>query len=136
MEQYENYKDYCRTYILNNLEDFKGRAFYDSYELAREITYCDNVTGSFTYSTYLAKEYIKEWFNDLGEVLEDYEAEMGEPLNINPFNEAERFHAVMVILGVEKMLSELNTIPQDLFRLTEALIKDIVKELNDLELIK
>lgn len=136
MIRYENYKEYCRDYILNRLEDFKGQSFYDCYELAREITYCDNVSGSFTYSTFLAKQYIKEWFNDLGEVLEDYEAQFGEPLNINPFNNAEHFHAVMVILGVEKMLSELKTIPQEQFKLTEAFIKDIIKELNDLELIK
>ena len=132
----ENYKEYCRDYVANQIELFETMEFSDCYELAREITESDNISGSFTYSTYKAKEYIKEWFNDLGEVLEHYEVQFGEPLKINPFNDSERFHAVMVILGIEKILSKLKTIPQEHFKLTEELIKEIIKELNDLDFSK
>jgi hypothetical protein len=126
----ESYQEYCVEYVLNRLEEFEGSHFNDSFELSQSITEHDNASGSFTYSTYNAQQYIKAWFDSVGEFLESYESEFGESLQANPFSESEKFHAIMVIVGIEKMLSNLKAIPSESFTLTKELIESIKQELS------
>ena len=134
MEKLENYKDYCVNYIINNIEEHIESEFYGSYELAHAITESDNISGSFTYSTYKAKEYIKHWFDDIGEFLEQYEQDYGIKIDANPFSESERFHAIMVIVLVENIIGSLECIPNDRFTLTKELADTIIQEIKDLML--
>lgn len=130
----ENYKEYCRDYIIERLEDYNGNEYSDAYELANALTEYDNTNGSFTYSTFWAKAYVKHWFDQVGDFLDEYESEFGEKLGVNPFNDSEKFHGIMVIVGVEKMLSNLNCLPGEGFTLTEEFIESIKKELNELNI--
>jgi hypothetical protein len=132
MQNLENFKEYCREYITERLDEYENDEFGDVYELANALTEYDNSNGSFTYSTYYAKEYIKKWYDSVGEFLEEYELSYGESLQTNAFAEPEKFHAIMVIIGIENMLSNLNSIPQESFTLTNELIESIKKELSEL----
>ena len=130
----ENYKEYCRDYIINRLSDYLDNEYDNAYELAYRITDHDNMSGSFTYSTYNAEQYIKEWFHEVGYFMEEYEFEFGFPVKWNPFTESESFHAVMVIVGIEKMLGSLECIPNESFILTTELSNLIIKELEGLNI--
>ena len=130
----ENYKEYCRDYIIERIDDWKDTGCDSALDLADFITQHDNISGSFTYSTYWAKAYIKHWFDQVGDFLDEYESEFGEKLGVNPFKDSEKFHGIMVIIGVEKMLSNLDCLPGDGFTLTEELIESIKKELNELNI--
>jgi hypothetical protein len=134
MEKLENYKDYCVNYIINNIEEHIGSDFYDSYELAHAITESDNISGSFTYSTYKAKEYIKHWFDDIGRFLEEYEQDYGNKIDADPFSESEKFHGIMVIVLIENIIGSLECIPDATFTLTKELTVTIIKEIEDLML--
>jgi len=131
MEQFETLLEYSVNYIVDRLQDFKGNTYNDSYELTNDITQHDNMSGSFTYSTYDAQQYIKEWFNELGDILEQYEFQFGEPLTVNPFTDSEKFHANIVILKIEMLLSDLECLKdKEQITLDDQTIKAITDELN------
>ena len=134
MEKLETLIEYSVDYIVNRLSDFKGESFPDVYELSNELTMSDNMSGSFTYSTYKAQQYIKEWFNELGDILEHYEFQMGEPLKVNPFTDSEKFHAIVVMLKIEMLLSGLKCLNVDGdIVLNDQTIKGITDELETIK---
>jgi hypothetical protein len=131
MEQFKTLLEYSVNYIVDRLQDFKGNTYNDSYELANDLTMSDNMSGSFTYNTYDAKQYIKDWFNELGDILEEYEFQFGEPLTVNPFTDSEKFHAIIVILKIEWLLSHLEILSiKDKIILDDQTIQAITDELN------
>jgi hypothetical protein len=134
MEKLETLLEYSVDYIVNRLQDFNGESFPDVYELSNELTMHDNMSGSFTYSRYNAQQYIKEWFNELGDILEHYESQMGEPLKVNPFTDSEKFHAIVVMLKIEMLLSGLKCLNVDGdIVLNDQTIKAITDELETIK---
>lgn len=130
MEQLETYLDYCRDYIIDRLDDHKGNAYPDPWELSNAITEHDNMSGSFTYSTYKAKEYIKAWFNNASVFIEQYRSEMGDNAEPSPFDNPEHFHGIMVIWGVQRLLNHININNGEEITLDDQTIKDITKRLE------
>lgn len=128
----ESYFDYCKNFIVDHIEDHEGREVYGC-DLGNYITESINVDGSATYSTYEAKEYIKEWFEEAGEVYEYQKANYGAPLH-NPFEEPEAFHVCMIIEGVNSILSQCATIDNawnDEIVLDADTIKAILSEVEE-----
>ena len=131
MENLDTLLEYSVSYIINQLEYFKGNTYDDPYELANDLTMSHNMSGSFTFSTYKAQQYIKEWFNELGDILEEYEFQMGEPLTVNPFTDSEKFHANIVMLKIEWLLSHLEILStKDKITLDDQTIQAITDKLN------
>lgn len=66
-EKLESYIDYCKNYAITELEEMKGydRSIY-LCDLGMELTHAINCNCTATYSTWKAKEYIKEWFDEAG----------------------------------------------------------------------
>jgi len=126
----ENYLDYTKNYIIDRLEDFKGETYPDAWELSNAITESDNVSGSMTYNTYQAKEYIKAWYFQAGVFIEQYDDEMGEKPNHNPFTSPELFHCLMVIWGVDKLLTYINICDGEEITLDDETIKQITKKIE------
>lgn len=103
----ENFFDYCRNYVLDELPNYEGRTEYacDFGVTMTEGMCCD---GTITYSTAKAIDYIKEWWYDCAD-FSDYEKfNFGE--RSNPFENPERFLATMVSEGVRTLLSKSNYI--------------------------
>jgi len=125
-----SYLDYCKALILDNLENYKGLNFYDVYELSNSLTEGINADGSATYSTYEAKQYIKDWFDDLADFVEYHQSIYGEPVKYNPFEDSEKFHCLAVILGVENIMSQVEGIHED-FILDDEIISTIIDELEN-----
>jgi hypothetical protein len=131
MEKLDTLLEYSVSYIINQLEYFKGNTYDDPYELANDLTMSDNMSGSFTYSTYKAQEYIKEWFWECGEYIEEYESQYGEKLDLNPFTNSEKFHARVVMFKIDYLLSHLQSLSiKDKITLDDETIKAITDELN------
>jgi AraC-like DNA-binding protein len=130
MEQLETYLNYCRDYITDRLEEHTGETLEDSQDLSFKITESDNISGSFTFSTYKAREYIKAWFFQAGAFMEDYADNFGEQLAHNPFTSPELFHSAMVIYGIEKLLNHIDTSDGEKITLDDETIKQITKRLQ------
>lgn len=140
MEKLLSYVDYCKGEIedgLNELANYETEV--DLSDLGDTITESMNVNGSATFSTYKAKQYIKEWFEEAGMCYEYEQNNFGEVLH-NPFEEPEAFHVCMIIHGVNVLLNESKTI-QDLendpesgnyVTVTQELADKIISEINEI----
>lgn len=135
----ESYIEYCKAHIIDHLENMKG---WDNEEygadLGSKLTEGINIDGSATCSTYEAKEYIKAWYDEAGEVYEYQKDNYGEVLH-NPFEEPEAFHVCMVIEGVNNILAQCKTVEahwNDQIKLTNTMINRIIKEVKTVESIK
>ena len=133
----KSYLKYCKDFIIDNLEGYKNNYIY-MCDLGNYITEGINVDGSATYSTYEAKEYIKEWFDEAGEVYQYQKDNYGECLH-NPFEHPEAFHVCMIIEGVNNILNQCETIQKycnDEKELNKKLINKIIKEVKQIESIE
>lgn len=139
MKKIENYVDYCKDFTINKLEENKGynNSIYGA-DLANTLTESINVDGSATYSSYEAKEYIKEWFNEAGEVYEYQKSNYGEVCQ-NPFENPEGFHVCMIIEGVNNIMSNCATIEKywnDELELTDEIIDNLINEVKQVKEIE
>lgn len=139
MKKIENYVDYCKDFAINKLEENKSynNSIYGA-DLANTLTESINVDGSATYSSYEAKEYIKEWFNEAGEVYEYQKSNYGEVCQ-NPFENPEGFHVCMIIEGVNNIMSNCATIEKywnDELELTDEIIDNLINEVKQVKEIE
>lgn len=116
--------------ILSKLDDWKSTGIsikdMDGTEIAYTLWESENANGSVTCSAYEAKEWIKRHFDDLDEVVEEYQYETGCALN--PFSSPEGFQ---VIITIETTCNLINEVWEDTMTLDE-LIKAL-KELQEQE---
>jgi len=126
---------FCKDFIKEHLGEHEEETHYAcdlGYFLAEEI----NANGTFTYSRELAKDYLKEWWDDAAEYAEYEKFSFGE-YEHNPFVNPEAYTVCMVIEGINGLLSKCQLIGDnwnDEIELTEeniALLKEQVDELSD-----
>ena len=79
-----------KLYDYENLEEYSCDLGYKLFEYAN----CD---GTYTYSTYEAKEWIKEYWDDIGDVVEEIKFQMGSDNIPNVFDRPERFMVVIML---------------------------------------
>ena len=117
--------------MIDKLQEFEGVKAYPS-DLAYMLFEEANCNGSYTFSTVEAVQWCNKYFEQLGDVVEDYSHEFGEPPS-NVFLFPERFQVeIMLFLAsnlvwlseyvVERMDSD------DEFILTSSVIETIAKE--------
>ena len=128
----ENFKDYCKNYILDHIDNYEGQAHYGC-DFAYTLTEAPNANGTLTYSTHDAIEYLREWWYECGEYW-DYEKDnFGENIH-NPFDNPEAYMVCMVIEGVNAILANEPHIEEswnDEIELTEEVIEDIKKYVEE-----
>ena len=83
--------------LIDNLYNYEGSNVYGC-DLAYTLFEGYNVDGSITYSTYKATEWIKNHFNELGEIVDEIKFQLGSENIPNIFDEPEKF---MVIIYLE-----------------------------------
>ena len=95
--------------ILAKLADWKSTGVKIKNMSETEITYTlwetENANGSITCNAYESKEWIKNHFDDLDEVVEEYHFGTGELLN--PFSSPERFQVIITIEVTCDLISEV-----------------------------
>lgn len=136
-EKIPEFFEYCKQYILDNLDEYEGQDVY-ACDLGITLTEGMCCDGTFTYSTAKAKEYLIEWFEDAAEYSEYEKFNFGE--RSNPFENVELFTVKMVSEGVRSVLSRCEFINDNWngkIELTPdiiAIIKEQVEEQTDDEL--
>ena len=104
MEEYDTWKDLVRDLIISRLEEREGDSYY-LCDLAYTLFEGENVDGSFTYSTYWSKELIKHYWDEFGELYDNYLFNMGGENSINVLEEPEKFVVVMLLEQGQSLLS-------------------------------
>lgn len=102
MELSTNFKEWLYEKIDTALFNYMGTSVYGA-DLAYKLFECENVDGTVTYNSYEARDFIKEHWDDAGEISEYLTTELG--LNINPFGEPEKFHVCMLLEGASDVIS-------------------------------
>ena len=124
---------YVKDLLLDELENYYDITQYGC-DIAYQLLESYNIDGTITYSTYKAKEWLKEYFDNLDEVVEEYHFQTGELLN--PFENVERFMVIIVMEIAQGLLSRTNFINDnwnDEITLDKNTIKTITSELNALQ---
>ena len=124
--------DYCKDFAVGELDSMRN---WDTEiylcDLANSLTEAINVNGSATHCRYSAQEYIKEWWDDASGVY----AYLKDNLDMteNPFECPERYHVLMIICGVERLLSQCVTVDKywnEQKPLTNTLINKLIREIK------
>lgn len=95
---------YCKDYIIDNLPEHEGRLVYPG-DLGYYLTEGPNADGTLTYSSYEAKEYLREWWDEADDYYE-YERNNFGTGGHNPFANPEAYMTCMVIEGVNALISQ------------------------------
>ena len=104
-------------------------------DLGMELSESENANGSWYCSRYEAEEDVKANFDTCKSFVDWYNLNIGGLLN--PFNDVEKFHCIMMIFAVEGAFSSAlnNTEYSDLWNeeveITEEFVKAIETALND-----
>ena len=123
-----------RNYIIDetiyNLKEREGETVC-ACDLAYTVFESANVDGSYTYSTYKATQWVKKYFDSLGEIVDELKSNgIDAP---NPFDEPEKFQVCILLEGAQYLLSQCETIDEnwnDEIELTPKIIRKICKELR------
>lgn len=115
--------------MVEHLEDLEGQVVYGC-DLAFTLFESENIDGSFTCSAHKSREWINEYWDYLGEVVEDYEFNYGE-LPVNPLVNEEAFQLQIIIFLASRLVCESTFIEvnwNEEIELTEETIEQIVSE--------
>lgn len=118
--------------MIDKLAEFKGVKSCPS-DLAYMLFEEANCNNSYTFSTFEAEQWCIEYFDELGEVVEDYYNEFGVRPSYNVFLFPERFQVEIILFLASNLvwLSEYVTERMDNddeFILTDEVIETIAKE--------
>ena len=95
-------------------------------DLAFELFDNENATGSYDCSSYRAIQWIKEYFDELGEVVEDMGNEWGSVAN--PFDEPESLQVQIVLFLANRLMWESSTLQEADGAETEITLTDYLVE--------
>lgn len=121
--------------LKQKLEEYEGADMYGSdmaYTLLEEYDY----SNSYTYNTKESKDMISKYFDELGEIYDNYIFTYGKESAINPFENPEKFIVLMLLQKASELLSDCEYVFENWsnkVELTEENI-DIIK--NQLEELK
>lgn len=119
--------------IKEHLYDYEDCEVY-ACDLAYTIFEGENIDGSYTCNTYQAKEWIKKYWDDIGEIIEEIKFQLGSESIPNVFDEPEKFQVVIVLEGANFILSQseyINDNWNNKITLTNKTIKKIIKQLKN-----
>lgn len=132
-------KNYVIDLLVRKLEDYEDTKVY-ACDLAYTLLESYNVDCTITYSTYKAKEWLKENCEEIGEFLEDYKFNFGDEalsqLALDIFNSPEKAMVIICLEKANEILSSLDFINDNWDNettLDKKTIEIIKKELKEYE---
>ena len=126
-------KEFVADVLMDKLDEYKGTSSYGC-DLAYYLLQQYNVDGSYTYSTYEAKQWVQEHFDELGEIVEEMTEEDLAPCNV--FDNPEAFMVCVMLYVAGQLLGQCDTVTEvwnDEFILEADVIKKIKEELNEIK---
>lgn len=111
MKNFTNLEQWVLSEMADHLRYWKGEDHEVALgDLAFELFDNENMTGSYDCSAYRATQWVKEYFDDLGEVVDDMKNEWGSVAN--PFDEPECFQVQVVLFLASNLVWESSTLQE------------------------
>ena len=118
--------------MIEHLQEMEGQVVYGC-DLAFRLFENENCNGSYTCNAYESSQWIKEYWDYLGEVVEDYEFDYGE-LPVNPFDNAEVFQIQIILHMASRLVTESDFVEKNWdaeIEFTSDIIQTIVSEWSE-----
>lgn len=134
-KEIKNFVDYCKEYIADTIDGYEGQDVY-LCDLGYTLTEGPNADGSLTYSSALARDYLREWYEEAGAYYEYEKDNFGDHYH-NPFDNPEAYMVCMVITGVDHLIQDaivdlgMDDQWDDKVELTPELCAQIVEKVNE-----
>ena len=126
-------KEFVTDVLMDKLDEYEGTSSYGA-DLAYHLLQQYNADGSYTYSTYEAKKWVGENFDELSEIVEAMEDEGIPPCNV--FKNVEGFMVCVMLYVAGELLGQCDTVNEfwnEEQELTEEIIAKIKEELNEIK---
>lgn len=131
-------KKYIIDSLIEKLEYLKdeNRRFYGC-DLSYELWESENIDGTITYNSYQAKEFIKKYYDDIGEVWEELNFNFDQDYlsKFNMFDNPEKFMLLVVMEVSSYLLGKCQLIDKywnDETILTNYKIEKLIKQLKEI----
>ena len=126
-------KEFVADVLMDKLDEYEGTSSYGC-DLAYDLLQQYNADGSYTYSTYEAKQWVASCFDELGDIVNDMTEEGLEPCNV--FDNPEAFQVQIMLYVAGELLGQCDTVMafwDEEQKLTKEIIAKIKKELNEVK---
>ena len=126
-------KEFVADVLMDKLDEYEGTSSYGA-DLAFYLLQQYNVDGSYTYSTYEAKQWVQEHFDELADIVNDMTEEGIPPCNV--FDNPECFMVQIMLYVAGELLGQCDTVNEfwnEEQELTKEIIAKIKEELNEIK---
>ena len=126
-------KDFVKDIIVNELYNYENMSFYGC-DLGYGLLEGYNIDGVYFYNSYRAIEFIKENFEDFGEIVEEVSFQLGVESIPNIFENPDRFCVVCFLEVASYILGRCGFVDKmwnEEIVLTEEVVKQIESELKE-----
>ena len=123
--------------IIDKLDEYKDCEIYGC-DLSYTLFEGENVDGTFTYNTYEAKQWIKSYYDDIGEVWEELQFNFDKEylMQFNMFDNPEKFMVLIILESASYLISRCKLISDNwdnTIILDENNIKILTEQLKELD---
>lgn len=128
-------KNFVIDAMIDELNEMEGKEIYGA-DLGYEIFETANCNGSYTCDAQEAKEFIKDYYEDIGDVVESIEFNLGKGSVCNCFNEPEKFQVQIMLEMSSSLIAQVSIVDENWnnkFTLTKETIEKITKELEEMK---
>lgn len=125
-----NLKNWMVEVLTDELDSYEGNTCCGA-DLAFNVLERYNVDGSYTYSTYKAKQWVQEYFDELGDIVSDMKEEGLPPIDV--FENVEGFQVCVMLYLAQTLLGQCETVDEfwnEEQEFTKEIIAKIEEELN------
>lgn len=126
-------KEFVADVLMDKLDEYEGTSSYGA-DLAYHLLEQYNADGSYTYSTYEAKQWVASCFDELGDIVNEMSEEGIPPCNV--FDNPEGFQVCIMLYVASQLLGQCDTVNEfwnEEQELTEEIIAKIKEELNEIK---
>lgn len=120
-------KEFVADVLMDKLDEYEGNSTYGA-DLAFYLLQRYNVDGSYTYSTYEAKKWVQEYFDELDEIVEEMTEEGLAPCNV--FDNPEAFQVQIMLYVAGELLGQCDTV-NEFWNEEQELTKEIVAKIKE-----
>lgn len=128
-------KNFVIDAMIDELYEMEDREIYGA-DLGYGIFETANCDGSYTCNAQEAKEFIKDYYEDIGDVVESIEFNLGKGSVCNCFNEPEKFQVQIMLEMSSSLIAQVSIVDDNWnneFTLTKKVIEKITKELEEMK---
>ena len=122
--------------LIEQLYNYEGQT-YLGCDLGYQLLEGYNIDGVYFYNNYKATEYIKEHFEDLGEIVEEIKFQLGAEFIPNIFDEPDKFIVVIYLEVANYLMAQcefIDTNWNNTIDLNKQNIEIIKKQLEELRI--